>query len=71
MRASGAQRARRGGAGSGPAGSMQRCMTHFARYCCMLRCGDAHDNEIEHAVMLMLTDDRFWHEWCIDGSWHT
>ena len=22
------------------------------------------------AVMMMMTDDAFWHEWYVDGTWH-
>ena len=44
---------------------------NFARYCSMLRCGDADADEIQRVVMLMLFDDSFWYAWCVDGSWHT
>eukprot|EP00966_Prymnesium_polylepis_P265297 6128928-Prymnesium_polylepis.2 len=35
------------------------------------QCGDASADEITHAVMAMMTDEEFYHEWCVDGSWHT
>jgi hypothetical protein len=37
----------------------------------MLRYGDADEHEIYHAVMMMMSDDAFWHEWCVVGTWHT
>jgi hypothetical protein len=46
-------------------------MRNFAQYCRMLRYGDADEHEIYHAVMMMMCDDAFWHEWCVDGRWHT